>query len=269
MDSNFEKIIDFFKLLGWPLLSIKEELFQVSFGDQILYEFKNKIHKIYFFKYNQRERRVEKRYYYLESIEFTDLIDFDDLIYINANGYKVSYYNQLNNILLASQRKIKHIIITNECKQIEVKEDDKIKISPNFFTKILSDAKFIYDTVKSYSGSVEHYLTIKSLRKFKIKDVGFTTSTKKGEFEFIIDRFNLTTKKAKKDFTESLNLKDIVGLEKLADSLIKKDIFSEEFLRKLDEYFIKEKLQDILKIGRSIMGLKSEDVNTNCQKNCI
>lgn len=270
MDTNTKKIIDFFKSLDWPLLEISEDVPKVSIENEVLYEQPKKgTHKIRFYKYNQRERRAEKRYFYLDSILFDNKTDFSNLVYISSNAYKISYYNQLNSILQASQRKIKNIEILKEYKIIQVKENEEIKISPEIFTQILEEAKSIYNKARSYSNSVENYLTNNAIRRFNIKDIGFTTSTEQGEFEFIIDRFNLQTKKTKKDFTDHLNSKDIERLEIFVDNLIKKEVFSDLFLKKLDEYFIKEKLEDILRIGRKILLLKSDDISTKTAKEVI
>lgn len=87
-----------------------------------------------------------------------------------------------------------------------------------------------------------------------------TTYIEKGEFSFVINKLNLRTKKEKKDFLTFLDETDLKDLENLAESLIKKEVFSEMFLRRLDEYFIKEKLKHIIKFGKDILKIKKGDV---------
>ena len=71
-----------------------------------------------------------------------------------------------------------------------------------------------------------------------------------------------TTKKTKKDFQTYLNGDDISSLGMLFEEMIRKEVFDEEYLKKLDDYFIKEKLEDIINIGKQILSLKVESVKT-------
>ena len=47
------------------------------------------------------------------------------------------------------------------------------------------------------------------------------------------------------------------------------DVFSEDFLRRLDDYFIKVKLIKIISIGKKILDLKSDDVKTEKARKII
>lgn len=65
----------------------------------------------------------------------------------------------------------------------------------------------------------------------------------------MVERFNLKNKNKKKDYDNFLDLEDTKNLEYFTEKLICDEVFSPDFLRTLDEYFIKEKLKDIIKIG--------------------
>jgi len=64
----------------------------------------------------------------------------------------------------------------------------------------------------------------------------------------------------------------IVGAHANEEKIIKaviKGVACAEYLKKLDDYFIKEKLEDIIKIGKQILSLKIESVKTKDAKKLI
>src|SRR5690606_18269027 len=69
-----------------------------------------------------------------------------------------------------------------------------------------------------------------------------------------------------KEFVKYLNESDIKSLQKLSEKLIKLEVFEPDFIKGLDNYFIKQKLQEIISLGREILDLKSDDIKTTTAK---
>lgn len=272
MTEEREKISiwDVFTGFAWPGVVIDRESSKIYFGEDVGYEENGKICSIKFYKYNRQERKIEKRYYYLEKIEFDKNLNIADFIYISDRDYKVSYYNELNNILGLSSNKIEKIEILKSHKALSIEVDNKIiKVSPKKFFEIIKDAKIAANRAKSYKNSISNYLCNKAAEKYGVRDTQETTNIEKGEFAFLVDRFNLKTKKKVDDFLKYLESNDIEKIEDLSEDLIRNKIFSESFLKRLDDYFIKEKLSIIIDIGKKILNLKTEDLQTEKAKEVL
>ncbi len=264
---NAFDIVEYFKELNWPSLKIDQKNRKVTFDKNVIYEEDDNYSKLYFYKHSIRDNLISTRYKYLKCITVEKSSNLEEILYITQYQYQLSYYNLLNSILGLSNNEIKSINILKKYKNIKIDKTDKIiNISPDKFQEIFEEAKFIYNKTKKYKNSIENYLTNKALTKFGFKNVADTTYIEKGEFTFLIKKLNLKTKKSGKDFLGYIDDEDIKALENLTERMIKKEVFSEDFFRKLDEYFIKEKLQHILKIGNEILQLKKEDIKTEKAK---
>jgi hypothetical protein len=80
---------------------------------------------------------------------------------------------------------------------------------------------------------------------------------------------NLNTKKKKADFQKYLNEADISSLQDLFSALVGNEVFSSNFLRKLNDYFIREHLKEIIKTGKEIFNLGSTNLKTTKAKKVI
>ena len=139
----------------------------------------------------------------------------------------------------------------------------------NLFTKSMNDAKYVYDKSNSYKNSAQNYLSGIKSHDYSNNVKKRTTYMEKGEFHFLVDRLYLKTKNSKKDFQKYLDDGDLKSMEELMTELLRHDVLSEEYLRRLNDYFIKERLKDIIDLGREILRLKSADVTTLDAKKII
>jgi hypothetical protein len=137
-----------------------------------------------------------------------------------------------------------------------------IQISESEFIKLAADSYEVNKKGKSSKNRLETYLINKLKFKYTNKSPKETTTISKGDFSFMVERFNLKNKTKKKDYEEFLSEDDLKNLQHFTEKLIKDEAFSPDFLRSLDEYFIKEKLKDIILIGREILELGSGDMTT-------
>lgn len=135
--------------------------------------------------------------------------------------------------------------------------------------EILTTYNAIYDQAKAYQKKFVTYKSREYQRVYFGIEKEKKTLSNKGEFTFIVDRFNLPTKRKKSDFLKYLNDNDLISLQDLSLKLIQKEVFGADFLTKLNDYFIKARLEDIIKLGREILSLKSDDIKTKKAKKII
>jgi len=131
------------------------------------------------------------------------------------------------------------------------------------------DAYEVYKEGKSSKNRLETYLVNKLKLKYTNKAPKETTTVAKGDFSFMVERFNLKSKNKKKDYEAHLDIEDLKNLEYFTEKLIRDEAFSPDFLRSLDEYFIKEKLKDIILVGREILALGTTDMTTEKARKVI
>jgi hypothetical protein len=253
---------EYFRELEWPDLKIGKNEISIP-GGKIL-EWQKSEYTLNFFWRNVAENRYEKRSRPL--VVFPSTFDIRKMLYKQGNKYDISLYFLFKYII--GSQKIRKIKIDSSIKNIRINRG-LIEISPIKIIKIIDDSKKIFADIKTHRDAITRYFVNKIHNKYfrkKIKDV---TTVKQGAFKFLIDRFNLNTKKTKKDYLDYLNQDDINAIQLFTESLIKNDVFSEEYLRILDDYFIKEKLRNIIKLGREIMSLKTPKLDTATAKEII
>jgi len=227
--------------------------------------------KISFFDLNKETRRVEPRKSYITLQVHTSL---NPIHYINhwandeTNSYGYSFlrdYSVFKKIVTG----INSVKINSQYKGEIKKVGKNLLIHPKKFKELKARVEQINKIANSSRNSLLTYLTNQARFDFLNKRTQRTTSSAKGDFDFLIHRLNLTTKKTSKDFKAHLNNEDIHALGTLFDEMIKKEVFDEKYLRKLDDYFIKEKLEEIIKFGKEISELKSSDIKTKQAKQII
>lgn len=212
-------------------------------------------------EYHEREK--------LSEIIFPSDFDIRPTLYFRRNG----------NFILSRETQFKKIInpLGKDINKIKIVEGDNIRkfnrgnllLSRDTYTRAMADAQVVYDKKESYASSAENYLAKEASHKYSNEERGKTTYIEKGEFSFLINRFNLPTKKRSADYQKYLDATDITSLETFLDRLLKNEVFSEDFLRRLNDYFIKEKLRDIIVLGKMILELKSTDLETTAAKKVI
>lgn len=220
--------------------------------------------KIKFFDFNKETQTFEERTNYIELFIHKDLEPAQFIHHWTSEKNNSYGYNLLREYQIF--RKIFNdinIIRISDTYSTELKiQTNTMFLKVNKFKEVL---KIIRDINKKGSASklsLENFLVNRARFDFLGKTTKRTTTITKGDFEFLIHRLNLTTKQTKKEFHKYLNGSDISSLGDLFEIMIRKEVFDDDYLRKLDDYFIKEKLEDIIKIGEQILNLKVERVDT-------
>jgi hypothetical protein len=263
-----EKIVEFFKSLNWPEMVFEDNKISCPSGDIVLFDGKNI--SINFHFYNRTQNRYEKRNN-RQTLIVTDKVDPSNILSVRfrGNGYDISWIDYIRNILSIDESFSKIKILTTGKKILRKTAEKIIQIPESIFLEMAEDAHEVYRKGKSSKNRLETYLINKLKLKYTNKTPKETTTVAKGDFSFMIERFNLKSKNKKKDYENHLDLEDLKNLEYFTEKLIKDEAFSPDFLRSLDEYFIKEKLKDIILVGKEILALGKTDMSTDKAKKVI
>lgn len=264
--SQKDLVIDFFQELGWPGMTFDENKISCPSGDiatlngkfvSVTFHFFNRIQN----KYEKRENRP--------TLILDGKVNPYSILASRRGGFDIQWFDYLKKILYIDD-KFEKIRITKTGKKILKKTSEKtLQIPELIFTDIISDAYEVYKKGKSSKDRLETFLINKLRFKHSQKVPKDVTTIAKGDFTFMVERFNLKNKTGKKDYAKFLTDEDIGNLQSFTEKLIKDEVFSADFLRTLDEYFIKEKLKDIITIGRDILSLGSTDMTTEKAKKVI
>lgn len=158
-DDGFN-VLDYFSELGWPLLLVDKDNNLVTVGEEKLYFEKDDLNYLYFFSYNPNERKITPRYNYLKGVIFDKNVDVRDIALLQSNKYKLTYYNQLNNLLGISNDEYITVEILKIHGGLEFDKAHKIiKLSPSKFLEIKNEAANIYNKTNRHKQSIENYLT--------------------------------------------------------------------------------------------------------------
>jgi len=262
-----EKIFHFFKDLAWPAIVFEDGKISCPAGVILNYDKNNSI--IDFFYYNRRENKYEKNSS-RQTLIIEDGVDPLNILSIRSEtAYDIQWSKYIKNIL-SINNKYSKIKITKSGRKILRKPTQKlIQIPESIFIKMADDSYDVFKKGRSSKNRLETWLINKLKLEYTNKAPKEVTTTDKGDFSFMVERFNLKNKNKKKDYEKFLDTEDIKNLEFFTEKLIKDEVFSPDFLHILDEYFIKEKLKDIILIGREIISLGTTDVKTEKAKKII
>lgn len=242
----------------WPNIEFDEEQQRIKcpLGDILCVN--NSEICLKFFHYNSKTSEYTERNI---SVMFSNEFDISKYLYFRLNGkYSISNENEFRKIINPSSKPLKKIRIISGT-QVRRFNKTTLTLSPDFFTQAVIDGNKIYKKCKSYALSVQNYLTRLESSKYSNDAKKKTTYIEKGELAFCVDRLNLSTKKNKNDFDRFIDRYDVDAIEALTDRLIRFSIISPEFLRRLQDYFIREKLKDIIDLGKQILRLKKNQFN--------
>jgi hypothetical protein len=207
-----------------------------------------------FFSYSGDPRQYFEREGYGEII-FPKTFSIKSSLYFRRNGkYTISCETQFKKIINPLKKDTKKIKVINGT-GVKKFYSKNLILSTDIFTKARKDAENVFEVKDSYAKSADNYLSKKASYKYGDYERNRTTYIERGEFAFLIDRLNLSTKVNKKDYQRYLDINDLSSLEIFLEELLKKDVLSENFTRKLNDYFIKEKLRDIIALGKNILEL--------------
>jgi hypothetical protein len=274
MPEQITTLYKLFEKFPWSnLLEINEDQNFVKIADteDFLVKKEKDFLKILFYDLNKETRRIEKRKDYIELFVHKDL---DPMKFINHwsndetdnHGYNFSKEHWIFKKIFEGINTIK--VSNTYKKELQIKSKELL-VKSDKIEEILKSIESINKKANSSKTSLLNYLVNQSKFDFLNKSTKKTTSITKGDFNFVVHRLNIATKKTKKDFQTYLNEEDISSLGVLFDEMIRKEVFDEEYLKKLDDYFIKEKLEDIINIGKQILSLKVESVKTQDAKKLI
>lgn len=215
-----------------------------------------------FISYSTQTREYYERNNYTEIIFPRNFAIKNKLYFRGRTGnYQLSHESQFKKIINPGDNDVEKLIIVSGRDKKDFAGGNLV-LSKDVFMRALSDAEIVYEKKDSYAKSAENYLSRIASYNYGNEARTTTTYIERGEFSFLVDRLNLPTKRNKRDFERYLDSRDINSLETFLDQLLKNDVFSEDFLRRLNDYFIKEKLKDIITIGRAILALGSTDLST-------
>lgn len=261
-------IFDLLTTAGWPGIDLDQgkQTLKVTTGE-ILKLVRGEYH-LGFYWYSPRDKAYNHREKY-GTVIFPKDFPITSYLYFRNNGYyKLSREPQFKDIINPLDKEVKKIKISATSQTIKFYKD-LLVIPVNLFIQAMNDAEFVYQRGKSYKSSTENYLTGVKSHQYSKNVKKRTTYIEKGEFSFLVNRLYLKSKKNKKDYLKYLDSSDLTSLEEIITELLRHDVLSEEFLRKLNDYFIKERLKDIISLGRDLLDLGTPSLKTVSAKKII
>lgn len=189
-------------------------------------------------------------------------LDISNFIYVKESGCYLSQSWQFRRVNNIDERTTKLILRKKFKSKRQSKRNKSLTISPDQYGAIIAELWQADRKSKSYRNSYRNYLLNDLTESFSSKKIKDTTSLQKGEYNFLTHRLNLKTKNKRSDFLKYLNNDDINALQDLTIKLINQNVFSRDFLLKLNNFFKKENLKDIIEMGRLILSLGKTDMTT-------
>lgn len=265
---NKKDIYELFKDISWAQDFLIDKINKtIKDNDQeIIFHQKEDSSIIKFRVFNRDTRDIVQRSC-VEMLEFDNSIDPSEIIEFwsggqTGGGYCISYnYSIFQKILQIREGNVKKIKVSRTFVDIK-KNKNVLSVPLSVFLDVKKRSNLIESQGTASKESLKRYLINNAIFDFLNVRIRETTTISKGDFKFYVDRSNLKNKKEKKDFNEFLNDEDVNALGEMFMKMVKKEVFPVGYLKKLDAYFIKENLEKIIKLGRDILSLKSEDIKT-------
>ncbi len=278
-DINFiQKLYNHLTLAEWPNLQLRDEkiLTRVESEDFLIAEKGRDQYFVNLIGYNSSSGAFEP-YTGLSKISFDHNENSENFIYLGGvrsrQAYGLNRSGLIKAILQVKEGKHEgciHINISSQHSRLSFSNTHKVlKVPTMKYYDILSRANDISKKTQSYAKSIERHLVNQATSDYLGVSIQKVTNLSKGEFAFLTYRLNLETKNKKADFLKYLDSADVQSLQSLTMSMIEHEVFDLDYLHKLDAYFLKEKLEDIVSLGKSIISLKSTDLTTSKAKSVI
>lgn len=208
--------------------------------------------------YNEENQDFSPKYKNIKRIRIPSNFDFTKIL---GNKYRLNFYSIISRLLNFEENDIEEITVVNYKNRLKI-ENQKIEIGTDKLESLYETAKKINDKGNSSRNSLINFLINTQTANFNGAPKKNTTYYNSGDFAFQTRRLNIDIKNSKREFERYLNDTDVKSLQKLTEKLIKLEVFESDFIKGLDNYFIKQKLQEIISLGREILELKSDDIKT-------
>lgn len=263
-----EEIVNNIRRQEWQSLVFNENRVTVENSDLVLASQENGIITINLLSnYEDEDGIIQYKYRYnsLHSFKFERGVNPFQFL---TQDFKVKFYTQLNSVFNFRENHISSIVLNNGFQGYE-QQGNSVRFNPQTLNEIVNNYSEIFDIGSSYSRKIVTHKSNEFARTYFGIERERKTLTTPGEFSFLISRFCLETKRSKNDFTKYLNTNDITDIQEFTESLINNEVFNNDFLQRLNDYFIKERLSDIIKLGKEILSLKSDSIRTITAKNII
>lgn len=251
-----------------PDLTLSDDETTLTCPQGPIVEKQGKNWQLHFWYYDANKEQYIHRDQY-KTLVFPSDFDVRNYLYLRNGGYyTLSFERQVKRILNPEEKDVEVIKLVSS-KDFKRFFGKNLTLSINVFLEVLGECRRIFDKKKSYGNSTENYLLNLAATKYSKYTKKAVTYIQPGEMTFLVDRINLKTKKSKKDFAKFLNDNDVSSLEDLLDKLLKYQAFSDGFLRRLNDYFIKEHLKEVIEIGKKILALRRADLSTDAAKEIL
>ena len=209
MPEQITTVYQLFQKFSWSeLLDIKEGENYVKIADTEEYLVKKEgdFLRITFFDLNKDNGRVEKRKDYITLSIHTDINPIEYINYwineeTNSCGYNFSKEHWIFKKVFEGVDSVK---VSNGYQKEIQKRGKTLLIKSEKFKELQKNLKAINQKASSSKTSLLNFLVNQAKFKFLNKHTKRTTSSIKGDFDFLIHRFNLATKKKQKDFLDRL-----------------------------------------------------------------
>jgi hypothetical protein len=143
-----------------------------------------------------------------KTLIFNKDTNIHEFLYIGNRKYKLTYGSEIKDVLELDQA-IEKIDIKKSYRSINVSKAKKeVKVPLGKFRLIRDEVEKATKKSNSYGESVKRHYLNEIIRKYRRKSRKQVTTFQKGEFDFLVKRFNLGTKKKEGDFNKYLDKKD-------------------------------------------------------------
>ena len=217
---------------NWPGIELDEEKQTVKIPNGEILTLNKSQYQLNFYWYSFDNRTYSQRERYAQII-FPKDFDIRNFIFFKRNGsYKLSHEQQFKNILNPLGRDIKKVKLNPEYKGLKFYKNLLI-LPTTIFLQAMTDAEYVYKKSASYRSSTENYLSNLKSHDYSRNVRNRTTYLEKGEFDFLVDRLYIKSKKKKNDFLKYLDGNDLKAIELLITKLLRLDVLSDDFFKEI------------------------------------
>jgi len=270
MSEEINNIFQLFEKFPWKdklEINAKRGYIKIIATDNFILKKQKGFFELDFFDFSADQKSLIKRENYISLLVDKELNIIDFINYwINEekNNYGYNLLRGYGNYTIFKEvfEGVEKIKISEKYKRDIVLSKNVLQIKPDKYREVVSEIIRINTKANQSRKSLLNYFINQLKFDFLNKKISRITFFSKGDFDFQVHRLNLKTKRKKEDFKKYLNDDDIESLGQLFERMLKQRVFPKEYRIRLDNYFIRESLEQIIKLGRKILKLKSDSVKT-------